>query len=109
MTTQEKVAGLKATITINLQATEDVAARYGYEDQVNLTFDAVLSTTDGSNVIEEFGRQLRHTLITLRRKQHTVKALQAAARPVVEEVIDAGPADQSIPEDITYDPGEYPF
>jgi hypothetical protein len=83
----DKISGKKVTVTLNLQATDDITTRYGYDDQVNLTFDAVVLERDGgNNVVEEFSRQLRHALATMQRKEETVEALETATREAAEVV-----------------------
>lgn len=109
----DKIPGKKVTVTLNLQATDDITTRYGYDDQVNLTFDAVVLERDGgNNVVEEFSRQLRHALATMQRKEVTVQALEAVARPVAEQPPEYLPParDPEALEDVAeFDPDMPPF
>ena len=77
----EKVPGLRANVTLNLQSADDVGERYGWNEQVSLSFDAILTDGAGQNAVEEFTRQLGHALKTLRRKKAVIDQLREDAQP----------------------------
>ena len=87
----EKVPGLRANITLNLQSADDVGERYGWNEQVTLSFDVVLSDRAGQNAVEEFTRQMGHALNTLARKKATIQLLREEATPPDSPEVPATP------------------